>query len=98
MSDIGIHCFRVDAKKCVRCMKCINECPENNIQYKDSKFRFGKNCCGCFRCSFNCPEGAIHIGMLDPMRVNGPYEFDRDPGKAKIGRFCRKAYKRYFNV
>lgn len=90
--------FRVDTKKCVRCMKCINECPENNIQYKDGKFRFGKNCCGCFRCSFSCPEGAIHIGLLDPMRVNGPYDFERDPGRAKIGRFCRKAYKRYFNV
>lgn len=88
--------FRVDANKCIRCMKCISDCPSDNIQYEDNEFRFGNNCCGCFRCSFNCPEDAMHIGLLDPMRVNGPYNFGRDPGKAKIGRYCRKAYRRYF--
>lgn len=89
--------FRVDSKKCVRCMKCVRECPMGNVSYKDGKFVFDKNCIGCVRCSFNCPKDAIHIGLIDFMRVNGPYDFSRDPDAAVIGRFCRKAYERYFS-
>ncbi len=88
--------FRVDAKKCVHCLKCMKNCPTKNITYTDGKFRFGKRCIGCVRCSFNCPTGAIHIGLIDFMRVNGPYDFTRDPASAESGRYCKKAYARYF--
>lgn len=89
--------FRVDNKKCVRCMKCVRECPTGNITFNDGKFAFGKRCIGCVRCSFQCTKGAIHIGLIDFMRVNGPYDFSRDPEAAVIGRYCRRAYKRYFS-
>ena len=89
--------FRADEKRCVRCMKCVRDCPVNNIRAEEGRLRFGKNCAGCMRCSFSCPSDAIRIGLLDFMRVNGPYDFSRDPGKAEIGRFCRKAYRRYFS-
>lgn len=89
--------FRVDNNKCVRCMKCVNECPTKNIALADGKFRFGKNCIGCVRCSFSCPKDAIRIGLVNFMRVNGPYDFTRDPEKAVIGRYCRKAYQSYFS-
>ena len=89
--------FRVDKKKCVHCMKCVNNCPTNNISFSDGKLHFGKSCIGCVRCSFRCPTEAIHIGLIDFMRVNGPYDFTRDPDKAFIGRYCRKAYQRYFS-
>ena len=88
--------FRVDAKKCVRCQKCVKNCPTKNITFENGRFRFGKNCIGCVRCSFNCPTGAIKIGLIDFMRVNGPYDFTRDPKSAVPGRFCRKSYERYF--
>ena len=90
--------FRVANKKCVRCMKCVRECPTGNVTFRDGKFAFGQNCVGCVRCSFNCPKGAIHIGLIDFMRVNGPYDFTRDPEIAVIGRYCRKAYERYFSL
>ncbi len=88
--------FRVDDKKCIRCMKCVRECPMGNILFNNGKFNFGKNCIGCVRCSFNCPANAIRIGLIDFMRVNGPYDFTRDPETAVIGRFCKRAYERYF--
>lgn len=88
--------FRVDPKKCVRCLKCVKNCPTKNIAFEDGRFRFGKNCIGCVRCSFNCPTDAIKIGMIDFMRVNGPYDFTRDPGSARLGRYCKKSYERYF--
>ena len=88
--------FRVDPKKCVGCRKCVNNCPTKNITFENGRFRFGKNCIGCVRCSFNCPTGAIKIGLIDFMRVNGPYDFTRDLTSVKPGRFCRKSYERYF--
>lgn len=88
--------FRVDRKRCIRCMQCINNCPTQNIRYEKGRFHFGGSCIGCTRCSFNCPGAAIHIGFLDFMRVNGGYNFELDPKKADIGRYCRKAYLRYF--
>ncbi len=88
--------FRVDSRRCVRCQKCVKHCPTKNIRFEDGRFRFGRNCIGCVRCSFECPTGAIHIGLLDFMRVNGPYDFSRDPKSAALGRYCRAAYERYF--
>ena len=88
--------YRVDRKRCVRCMKCVKDCPAGNISFKNGDFCFGKNCTGCVRCAFRCPKGAIHIGILDFMRVTGPYDFTRDPAKATLGRYCKKAYQRYF--
>ena len=88
--------FRVDAAKCVHCKKCVKNCPTENITFENGRFRFGKHCIGCVRCSFNCPTGAIRIGLLDFMRVNGPYDFTRDPASAAPGRYCKKAYARYF--
>lgn len=89
--------FRVDKTKCVSCMKCVNSCPVKNISFSGGKIGFGKNCVGCMRCSFSCPKNAIRIGLIDFMRVNGPYDFTRDPEKAAIGRYCGKAYRRYFS-
>lgn len=89
--------FRVDRNKCVRCMKCVNNCPTHNITFVDGKFKFGNQCLLCTRCSFNCPTDAFHIGLMDFMRVNGKYNFGADPDKATIGRYCRKAYTRYFS-
>lgn len=89
--------FHVDSHRCLHCMKCVKACPTENISYDGSRFHFGGHCMECTRCSFECPAGAIHIGLLDFMRVNGKYDFNKDPEDAVIGRYCRKSYIRYFD-
>ena len=88
--------FKVDTDKCVKCMQCVKNCPVQNITYKDGKFKFGGNCLLCTRCSFNCPTDAFKIGIMEFMHVNGKYNFNADPDKAEIGKYCHKAYTEYF--
>lgn len=65
--------YRADAEKCVRCMRCVKECPEGNIRFEKGKIRFGRRCDMCMRCSFYCPTAAISIGFLEGWKVNGDY-------------------------
>ena len=88
--------FKVNTDKCVKCMKCVNNCPTKNITYEDGKFKFGNQCLLCTRCSFNCPVDAFKIGMMDFMRVNGKYNFNADAEQAQIGKYCHKSYTKYF--
>ena len=88
--------YKVDTAKCIRCEQCVSACPVHNVSVKGGKFKFGNHCFGCMRCSFNCPQNAIKIGLLNFMKVNGRYDFSADSKKAKIGKYCRKAYARYF--
>ena len=88
--------YKVDKDKCVGCLQCVRNCPVRNISYDGKDFRFGKECLGCARCAFNCPADAIKSGILNFMKVNGKYDFDRDPSEAEVGRYCRNSYIRYF--
>ena len=88
--------FTVKHDKCIGCNKCSKLCPTANITINNGKFKFGNNCIGCMRCSFNCPKNAIDIGLLNGWKVNGKYNFSADYKKAKIGRYCKKSYERYF--
>lgn len=93
--------FKV-TKKCVKCMKCVNNCPVHNISYdaKKGKFKFGNKCIMCARCSFHCPKDAIKIGVLNGWRVNGAYNFD-NPDTTQVCKkpnYCKKSYKRYFET
>lgn len=87
-------------KNCVKCMKCVNNCPVQNISYsKEKGFRFSNKCIMCARCSFHCPKDAIRIGVLNGWRVNGAYNFDGEADatqKCKKPNYCKKAYERYF--
>ena len=72
--------MKVDMNKCTRCMKCVKECPVNNIVFNDAAggnkkafFKFGTDCILCVRCSFNCPQNAISIGLLNNWKINGSY-------------------------
>ena len=94
---IGIT-FRVNTKKCIKCMKCVNNCPTKNIEYVNGKFKFHTNCLVCTRCSFNCPVDAFNTGFLNSWRVNKPYAF-KDPGVPEVDKhpkYCKKSYIRYF--
>ncbi len=67
--------YKVDYSKCVKCHKCMDNCPVHNIKFKNEKYIFGRKCLMCMRCSFYCPENAIKIGLYDKWRVNGEYNF-----------------------
>lgn len=90
--------LRIKKKKCIKCMKCVNSCPLNNIKYADGKFKFGWHCTLCARCSFNCPTNAFSCGFLQLWKVNGRYKF-KEPEIEEIDkhkRYCKKSYLRYY--
>lgn len=91
--------FKVDMKKCVKCGKCVKNCPVQNIAFDGEKFTFGKKCLGCVRCSFNCPTGAIRISVLEGWKVNGAYKIEAaEYDEAKVCKYCNKSYKKYFTA
>lgn len=75
--DINSFLYKVDSDKCVKCMKCIENCPEKNIVVKGDKIKFNHHCDMCMRCSFFCPTNAINIGLLQNWRVNGDYYLEK---------------------
>lgn len=97
-SGVNGRLFKVNKKKCIKCMKCVNNCPVKNIEYVNGKFKFHGNCLLCTRCSFNCPTDAFSIGILNSWRVNKPYSFKpvdyQEVDKHK--RYCKKSYERYY--
>ena len=97
-SGVNGRLYRVNNKKCIKCMKCVNNCPVKNIEYVNGKFKFHGNCLLCTRCSFNCPTDAFSIGILNSWRVNKPYSFKpvdyQEVDKHK--RYCKKSYERYY--
>ncbi|MCH3909802.1 MAG: EFR1 family ferrodoxin [Bacilli bacterium] len=72
----GKH-FKIDEKKCTKCLKCLHNCPVNNIVYKDGKLVFLSSCSLCLRCAMNCPTDAISIGMLNNWKVNPSYDLEK---------------------
>lgn len=97
-SGVNGKLYRVNKKKCIKCMKCVNACPTKNIEFKDGKFVFHSQCLLCARCSFNCPTDAISIGILNSWRVNKPYSFNEPEveEKDKHPLYCKHSYIRYF--
>lgn len=90
--------FKINKKKCIKCMKCVNACPTQNIEFVDGKFKFHNRCLCCTRCSFNCPTNAFSIGLLTSWKVNGKYKF-KDPEVEEVDKhknYCKKSYIRYF--
>lgn len=77
--NVNSFLYKVDKDKCVKCMKCVNTCPEKNIYVKKDKIKFHHHCDMCMRCSFYCPTDAIKIGFLDwwGWRVNGDYKLKK---------------------
>ena len=46
-------------EKCIKCKKCIEICPVNNISMQDGKIRFSDKCVACLGCYHRCPKKAI---------------------------------------
>lgn len=89
--------YRVDDKKCIKCLKCISSCPSNNISINDDTFKFSGKCLMCQRCIMYCPTGAIKVGMFNSWRVDKPYGFVETPYQEEVKpKYCKKNYERYF--
>ncbi|KXZ40244.1 4Fe-4S dicluster domain-containing protein [Alkalithermobacter thermoalcaliphilus JW-YL-7 = DSM 7308] len=48
----------VDTKLCIKCMKCIKDCPTENIYFED-EIKFKDKCISCQRCLHSCPVNAF---------------------------------------
>lgn len=48
----------VDYELCVKCMKCVKNCPTLNIKFREG-FTFGNKCISCQRCMHGCPTNAF---------------------------------------
>ena len=75
--NVNSFLYKVDKEKCIKCNKCVNNCPHNNIYIKNDKIKFHHHCDMCMRCSFFCPTNAIKIGFLEGWKVNGEYQFKK---------------------
>jgi NAD-dependent dihydropyrimidine dehydrogenase PreA subunit len=69
--------YSANKSKCVKCMRCVRDCPTANISLKKCRIAFGPRCVMCMRCAMYCPADAINIGLLRPFKVHGAYDFDR---------------------
>lgn len=47
------------SNSCIKCGKCINICPAQNISLQDGKIVFADRCVACLGCYHRCPEKAI---------------------------------------
>lgn len=95
--------FKVDAKKCINCGKCVKNCPQNNIEFKDGKYVFGHNCVLCMGCAFGCPKDAVNVGVFKYWKVNGSYNLEKLKDDDSIvfpyvpvAKGIYRLYKRYY--
>lgn len=91
--------YKVEQDKCIKCLKCVRDCPAKNISFEDDKFKFGKKCLMCQRCIMYCPKKAIKVGMFNSWRVDEPYSFKEATFQEESHpKYCRKNYKKYFEA
>lgn len=77
--DVNSFLYKIDPKKCIKCGKCMRQCPTQNIYINEKgEYKFHHHCNMCMRCSFFCPTDAFDIGFLQDWgwKVNGGYDFN----------------------
>ncbi len=54
---------------CEECMKCVNECPRNVLEYDESENKIIiadiENCSACKTCMNNCEQSAINVDAVE---------------------------------
>ena len=51
--------FKVNNDACLKCNKCFEVCPLNNILMVNDKITFNDNCMFCLSCINHCPINTI---------------------------------------
>lgn len=52
------------SKACIKCKKCIRDCPTKNVSYENNQIKFSSKCIWCMKCIYSCPKGAITASRL----------------------------------
>lgn len=65
--------FQVDAEVCIKCGKCANICPVDNIAGTPPQWLHNGRCTCCLACYHHCPVHAINYGSIT--RRRGQYYF-----------------------
>lgn len=56
---------RIDIRRCNRCRRCAEICPEDVLRYDPETERvyiqYLRDCQSCFLCEIECPEEAIYV-------------------------------------
>ncbi|MDE6474377.1 MAG: EFR1 family ferrodoxin [Clostridia bacterium] len=67
---------------CVKCQKCVQICPSNNICLEDGKIVFKDNCIACLGCYHRCPQKAIvYLNKKSKYRYVNPNVKENEIGK-----------------
>lgn len=67
---------------CIRCGKCVDICPAENISLRDGKIIFADRCVACLGCYHRCPQKAIvYLGKKKKDRYINPHIDENDIGK-----------------
>ncbi len=53
--------IKINKDNCIKCKKCVNICPMNNLEYKSNQIYINNRCILCYRCVNYCPKKAITI-------------------------------------
>ena len=91
--------IHVNKKKCVKCHKCIKECPTQSVFVtKKGKIDFKATTCAmCMRCAMYCPTDAITYGFMNPWKVNRPYPYENLKNNQEIApEYINHQTKGYF--
>lgn len=64
-------------QKCIKCSKCIRECPQNNVFQAEGQIRFGNDCLMCLKCIYNCPVKAIESTKVKKFVLDEFYNIDK---------------------
>ena len=69
-------------ENCIKCKKCVNICPVNNIKLENGKITFGNNCIACLACYHRCPKLAIqYLNKRKKYRYTNPNVEENEIGK-----------------
>ncbi|MDE5756923.1 MAG: EFR1 family ferrodoxin [Clostridia bacterium] len=67
---------------CVKCQKCVQICPSNNIAVEDGKIVFKDNCIACLGCYHRCPQKAIvYLDKKSKYRYVNPNVKEKEIGQ-----------------
>jgi ferredoxin-type protein NapH len=94
-----IYRVKIDKEKCIKCKKCISECPSFSITEENlDKGETGITCNRCGRCIDVCPQHAIDYKILGiPFTQKDKY-FTRDANKAGWKLYFRSKLNEIFDA